>query len=132
MDPAVREAVRHRAEGRCKYCHLCQAQAPLPLFHIEHIRPKKHNGTDDVNNLCLACNYCNLHKSCYLTGIDPLTNLITRLFYPRTDKWEEHFQMNGALIVGRTAIGRVTVLVLNVNDQERLDLRLELLDAGSA
>ncbi len=79
-----------------------------------------------MDNPCLACNYCNLHKASNLTGIDPITSNVTRLFNPRTDRWDEHFLMKGALIVGRTAVGRVTILVPNMNDQDRLDLRTEM------
>ena len=63
-------------------------------------------------------------------GIDPLTDVVTRLFNPRSDDWREHFAFDGPRIVGRTPIGRVTVRVLNMNDQERLELRLELLETG--
>src|SRR5438094_10025333 len=128
MDAATRARVRRRSNGRCEYCGLPQAAAPFPVFHVEHIRPKKHGGTDTDGNLCLACNFCNLHKSSNLTGIDPVTDLITPLFNPRTEDWREHFSFEGGTIVGRTATGRVTVRVLNMNDQERLGLRLELLE----
>jgi hypothetical protein len=130
IDAAVRERIRLRAKGRCEYCRLPQAHAPFPLFHIEHIRPKKHSGADRDDNLCLACNYCNLHKSSNLTGINPLTNAIVRLFDPRNDDWDEHFEFEGARIVGRTAIGRATVRVLNMNDSERVELRLEFIEKG--
>ena len=129
MDAATREQVRLRAKDRCEYCRLPQAQAPIPLFHIEHIRPKKHGGTDADDNLCLACNYCNLHKGSNLSGIDPLTDSIARLFDPRNDEWSEHFSFHGARIVGRTAVGRATVRVLGMNDRERVELRLHLLES---
>ena len=130
MDAATRERVRRRANGRCEYYRLPQAGAPFPVFHIEHIRPKKHGGTDADDNLCLACNFCNFHKSSNLTGIDPATDAITPLFNPRTDAWHEHFAFDEGTIIGRTAIGRATARVLNMNDQERLELRLELLEIG--
>jgi hypothetical protein len=46
-----------------------------------------------------------------------------RLFHPRRDKWTEHFAMDGALIVGKTPIGRVTVSLLRMNDARRLRVR---------
>jgi hypothetical protein len=130
MDAAARARVRRRANERCEYCRLRQSQAPFPVFHIEHVRPKKHGGSDAEGNLCLACNFCNLHKSSNLTGIDPLTDSITPLFDPRKDIWQEHFAFDREHIVGRTPVGRVTTRVLNMNDRERLALRLELLHAG--
>ena len=130
MDAASRERVWRRASGRCEYCRLRQEQAPFPRFHVEHIRPKKHGGTGAETNLCLACNYCSLHKSSNLTGIDPLTDSTERLFNPRKDHWHEHFAFDGPRIEGPTPIGRATVGVLNMNDSERLELRLELLESG--
>jgi hypothetical protein len=130
MDAATRERVRRRASTRCEYCGLPQARVSFALFHVEHIRPKKHGGTDAEDNLCLACNYCNIHKSSNLTGIDPQTELITPLFNPRRDRWLEHFALHGGAIVGLTAVGRVTVRVLNMNDPERIELRVEILDSS--
>ena len=126
MDQALRAKVRARAQHRCEYCRLFQRQAPFAVFHIEHIRPRKHAGTDHEDNLCLACNFCNLHKSSNLTGIDPQTNAITPLFDPRRDSWVEHFQFESAGIAGITATGRATIRVLNMNDPERCELRFEL------
>jgi hypothetical protein len=131
MDSALRARIRNRAKNRCEYCALPQEHAPFPLFHIEHIRPKKHGGSDAEDNLCLACNYCNLHKSSNLTGIDPQTGSITPLYHPRKDRWDEHFAFDGASVVGRTAIGRATVRVLNMNDPERVELRLVWRRGGS-
>lgn len=106
MDAAQREQVRRRASDRCEYCRLEQKHAPFPTFHIEHIRARKHGGKTDESNLCLACSFCNLHKSSNLTGIDSDTDEITRLFNPRSDNWEEHFQFNDASIIGITPIGK--------------------------
>jgi len=115
--------VRRRAGDRCEYCRLHQDDSPLAALHIEHIRPKKHGGTDHDSNLCLACIDCNLHKGPNLTGVDPSTGQITGLFNPRTEAWEEHFAFDGILLVGLTAVGRTTVRVLDMNSDERLDLR---------
>lgn len=74
MTEAVRRFVRERAGHRCEYCQLHQDDSPLAALHIEHIRPRKHGGTDDEENLALACIDCNLRKGPNLTGIDPLTD----------------------------------------------------------
>ncbi len=44
--------------------------------------------------------------------------------------WARHFRWRGALLIGRTAIGRVTVAVLNLNDPLRVDLREGLMEEG--
>ena len=124
MTDAVRELVRQRAGQRCEYCGLHQRESPLASLHIEHIRPRKHGGTDDPANLCLACIDCNLCKGSNLTGIDPESGAITQLFHPRKDLWDDHFQWLAIQIVRKTAIGRATVRTLNLNSEERLDLRL--------
>ena len=75
----IRAQVRQRAQNACEYCHLHQEDSPLAALHVEHIIPKIHGGSDDVENLALACIDCNLHKGTNLTGFDPETNVITEL-----------------------------------------------------
>ncbi len=130
IDENTRRIVRARAANRCEYCGMAQEHIPFPRFHIEHIRPIKHGGSDSVENLCQACGQCNLHKSSNLTGFDPQTDKLTALFHPRNDDWSEHFTNEGAVIVGLTPIGRTTVRVLNMNDPDRIELRAELLSQG--
>lgn len=123
MQDAVRQRVRSRAGHRCEYCHLRQEDSPLARLHIEHIIPKKHGGTNQEQNLALACIDCNLHKGSNLTGIDPRTGEICRLFHPRRQRWDDHFQWQGIYIEGKTDTGRVTVRVLEMNSEDRLALR---------
>lgn len=123
MNAATRTLVRRRAADRCEYCQLHQDDSPLAALHIEHIRPRKHGGTDDESNLCLACIDCNLRKGPNLTGIDPQTGAVTPLFHPRQQKWDDHFAWEGIRIAGKTAIGRTTVQVLEMNSDDQLNLR---------
>jgi hypothetical protein len=95
----------------------------LATFHIEHILPRKHSGSDDLDNLALACSDCNLHKGSNIAGYDPETGKLTELFNPRRHVWSEHFERQRAMIVGVTAIGRTTIEVMQLNTEERLDLR---------
>lgn len=124
MDANLRSAVRERAAQCCEYCHRSQADSPLIAFHVEHIIPRKHDGSDRLDNLALACPDCNLHKGCDLTGIDTETGTVTRLFDPRTQRWDEHFVWQGLRIVGQTAVGRTTVRVPDLNSPARLRVRL--------
>ena len=124
MDAETRAAVRERAGHCCEYCQLRQVDSPLIPLQIEHIIPRKHGGLDTLDNLALACAECNLHKGSNLTGIDPDTSQITRLFDPRQDTWLEHFQRIGPRIVGLTAIGRTTIRVLELNAPARLRVRI--------
>ena len=123
MNPATRAAVRERAGSRCEYCKLRQDDSPLAVHHIEHIVPRFHGGTDELDNLALACIDCNLHKGPNLTGIDPDTDQVTELFHPRHSRWDDHFAWRGIYIIGKTAVGRTTVIVLHMNSDEQLALR---------
>ncbi len=123
IDAATRGQVRARAKDSCEYCQLRQDDSPLAALHVEHIIPKVHGGTDDLDNLALACIDCNLHKGTNLTGIDPNTSEITKLFHPRRDEWSEQFKWDGNYVVGKTAVGRTTVRVLNMNSEDQITLR---------
>ena len=124
MTRALQNLIRRRAGNRCEYCQLHQVDSPLAALHIEHIIPRKHGGTDEADNLCVACIDCNLHKGPNLTGIDPDTGAVTELFHPRRQRWEDHFEWQGVRIAGTTPAGRSTVRVLDMNSDERLDLRI--------
>lgn len=119
----VRTYVRERAHNLCEYCHLHQDDSPWAALHIEHIIPKIHGGADEPENLALACIDCNLHKGTNLTGIDPQTNQLTELFHPRRQSWDEHFELQGVYVVGKTATGRTTIRVLDINSDDQITLR---------
>jgi hypothetical protein len=120
--PSLRERIRSVSGGCCEYCRLPQNHDPLP-FHIEHVIAKKHRGPTRFENLALACAACNLFKASNIAGLDPTSRKLTRLFHPRVDDWNDHFEWEGPLLVGLTAIGRTTVEVLNINAHERVSLR---------
>ncbi len=126
MDVATRNIVRERSKNQCEYCLLRQEHSPLAPLQIEHIRPKKHRGTDDLANLALACIDCNLAKSSNIAGMDPDTDTLTPLFHPRLHRWNDHFEWKGVFIMGITPEGRTTVDVLDMNSDDRVELRLLL------
>ncbi|MBI1901584.1 MAG: HNH endonuclease [Planctomycetia bacterium] len=128
----MRDAVRERAQHRCEYCHLPQAALPLCPFHVEHIIAQQHGGHDSPDNLALACEQCNLFKGPNLSSIDPRTRQIIVLFHPRHDVWLDHFRLQGAVIVGRTAVGRATARLLQMNRQRRVQFRAALMAAGAS
>jgi hypothetical protein len=130
MDVAARQFVRTRAAERCEYCRLPQAAVPLLTFHVEHIIPRQHGGSDDAANLALACPWCNRGKGPNLSGRDEETQTIVPLFNPRTQSWTEHFAYRGPIIVGQTPLGRATVRVLAMNRADALQMRAWLLREG--
>ena len=123
---AVRRFVEERADGRCEYCRFHQDDEPAIKFQIEHTIPRQHGGSDQVDNLALACLHCNSHKGPNLAGIDPETGEMVPLFNPRVDNWFDHFLLVSPFIVGQTARGRATVRVLQMNADQRVSLRLQL------
>lgn len=129
MDRRLQAAVRLRAEGRCEYCQFPEPAARLP-FQVDHIIPEKHRGPTTLENLALSCFSCNTHKGPNLGGLDPRTGELTRLFHPRRDRWEDHFAWEGPVLIGRTAIGRVTIQVLCINDADAIAVRQSLLEEG--
>ncbi|MBY0522118.1 MAG: HNH endonuclease [Gemmataceae bacterium] len=130
MNESVRNAVRRRARSRCEYCLLPELHALLAPFQVEHIIARQHEGPSTLSNLALACHRCNLHKGPNLTGIDPRSRRLVPLFHPRRMKWSRHFRWQGPILIGRTAIGRATIHVLNMNEQVRADLRQSLIAEG--
>ena len=129
MDAATRRAVMARAEDRCEYCRLPQTAAPFFTFHVEHIVALQHVEDDSLENLALACPDCNRFKGPNLSTLIPETRQLVALFHPRQDVWEEHFEFQGAVIVGRTDRGRATVRLLNMNSDERVLMRTELIES---
>ena len=129
MDAGLRRLVWQRASGRCEYCRMRQEFDEL-TFQVEHIIPRKHNGPDEPGNLALACFACNNHKGTNLSGLDSQTGQMTRLFHPRQDKWDEHFEWKQGRLIGLTAIGRTTIDVLAINLTYRCELRMALIEEG--
>ncbi len=63
-------------------------------------------------------------------GYDPETDRVTLLFDPRNDAWSDHFTWDGAVLVGKTSIGRTTIDVLGINAAPRVEHRRLLMEAG--
>ncbi len=124
-----REQVRHRAEGRCEYCRKPELVSTYG-YHVDHVIPIAHGGNSEPTNLAWACFECNISKGRDVASYDPVTRLLTPLYNPRTDIWEQHFAFQGARIVGVSAIGRVTVRLLSLNAPDQIETRQLLMDIG--
>lgn len=127
----LRREIRARAGGCCEYCRISEAML-LVGCEIDHIVSRKHGGATESSNLALCCARCNRAKGTDLGSIRPTTGKLVRLFNPRLDRWDEHFVIEGARIVGLTEIGRATATLLRFNDDERVLERAALLRAGKA
>jgi hypothetical protein len=127
----VRARVRAEAGDRCGYCLARQRYVFGPL-EIEHIRPRAMGGTDDEQNLWLSCRLCNSFKGASTHGVEPTTGATVPLFDPRQQPWDEHFAWGdgGLRIIGRSASGRATVEVLQLNNAIAVMVRGEWIAAG--
>jgi HNH endonuclease len=119
---ALARAVRLRAQGRCQYC-LMHESLQGATFHVEHVIPQSKGGESILENLALACPGCNLHKADKTIAPDPLTGEQVALFHPVRQRWSEHFRFKSREMEGLTAIGRATVVLLNLNHLRRQRIR---------
>jgi hypothetical protein len=127
----IRRKIIEIAQNRCGYC-LSHQQFVRSKLEIEHIQPKSEGGTDNEENLWLACGLCNRYKAAQTEVFDEETNAIVKLFNPRLQNWSKHFawSADGAEIIGLTATGRVTVKALKLNNQIAVEVRRNWIIAG--
>ena len=97
---------------------------------MDHIVARQHGGAATAENLALACCSCNRHKGPNLSGMDPETKRVIRLFNPRTQIWQEHFVWNEASLGGKTEVGRATIQTLNINRPDAVAVRALLMEEG--
>lgn len=105
----VRSRLVTKAGFKCSYCHarLSERQGA-----VDHIIPRKLNGTDDESNLAFCCNNCNSRKGERVSGVDPVTNKWSKLFNPKTQHWDDHFHVWAGDVCGKTSTGRATAHLL--------------------
>jgi len=115
----LRQIVAARANHVCEYCLLAEEDAYF-RFQVEHIISRKHGGSSEIDNLTLACVFCNLHKGTDIASLIPIRNELVRFYNPRSDRWSEHFALNQTLIESLTAIGQVTIRILQMNHHDRM------------
>ncbi|MCP5103737.1 MAG: HNH endonuclease [bacterium] len=125
----LRRLVSDRAENRCEYCLLPQVAA-LFKHEPDHIVSSQHGGETNESNLALACMRCNRYKGPNIGSIDPLTGKLVPFFNPRIHDWKNHFELEGAMIHPLTPEARVTVKILRLNDEDRVEERRRLLAVG--
>jgi len=77
-----------------------------------------------------VCLFCNRFKGPNVGSFDPQTGELVPFYNPRTQDWYNHFELDGAMIRPLTAEARITVIILRLNDQERINERQKLMEAG--
>ena len=127
----LRRLVAQESGGRCGYCRSPESITGIPL-DIDHIMPTSLGGLTVQENLWAACSRCNVYKGDRVAALDPKTGERVPLFNPRTQSWAEHFVWieAGTRILGRTAIGRATVVALRLNRAPLVNARLVWVSVG--
>ncbi|MFM8927403.1 MAG: HNH endonuclease [Rhodoluna sp.] len=127
----LKAQIQQHDRARCSYCLTQALNSGIPLS-FDHILPLSQRGTTRFENVCLACRSCNEFKSAQIQAIDPLTGERVSLFHPRQQSWQHHFAWceDGTRIEGRSAIGRATVLALQLNHPTIVVARRRWVAAG--
>ena len=115
----TRQTVGSRANFVCEYCLIAEADAYF-RFQVEHIISRKHGGSSELENLALACVFCNRYKGSDIASLIPETSELVRFHNPRTDRWREHFHLNGVVIESLTEIGEATARILQMNHDDQI------------
>ena len=74
--------------------------------------------------------FSNRHKGSDIGSILWRSGNLVRFFNPRTDRWGDHFKLDGADIKPESDIGEVTVQIFNFNHVERILEREVLMSIG--
>ena len=127
----LRNELAELDKHRCAYCLSADFLTGQRLT-IDHIRPIAAGGTDALTNLCLACRSCNEFKGARFEAIDVVSAETIPLFNPRTQTWSDHFAWSedGASSEAKSATGRVTVKLLNMNNDLIVKVRKRWVLAG--
>ena len=129
LSAELRRQVSSTAENICEYC-LIHEDDTFFGCHVDHIISEKHGGLTTADNLAFACSICNLRKGSDIASLTS-AGILTRLYNPRTDIWSQHFALSDAVIEPLTDIGEVTVSLLQLNTNERVLERQELIEIQS-
>lgn len=115
----IRQIIAVRAQHVCEYCLLAEEDAFFK-FQIEHIISRKHGGSTELENLALACVFCNRYKGSDIASLIPVTRELVRFYNPRTMRWREHFRLKEVIIEALTEIGEATVRILQMNHDDQI------------
>ena len=110
--PDVKERLKEETKDKCAYCE--SKVSVVAYGDIEHVTPKsiKPELTFEWDNLTFACQKCNGKKSNKEGIADPYVDPI-----------DENFFFIGQFIKGRTEMGRLTQLELDLNRAELIEDR---------
>ena len=120
----IKNALSIMSSGKCAFCEtlLHEESKYLEVEHFHH----KNLYQDEVvewSNLLPSCKRCNAAKGVHDTKIEPIIN--PSEIDPRLHLYLNHYRMQG-----KDELGKMTISVLNLNDQERMvTVRFKIGDA---
>jgi len=131
INSELREQLEKRDKKRCLYCLTTEENCGLKM-HVDHIIPVSVGGDTILENLCLACFSCNVHKGAKQVWNDPLNQEIVPLFHPLHQNWNEHFcwDETKSKITALSSCGRATIEVLKMNNPTVVNARKRWVSAG--
>lgn len=127
ISKAFRLKVQQRAASKCEYCRIPDLGLAFP-FHVDHIQAVKHGGKTTLENLAYCCPDCNYYKGTDFATF--LGNKVVLFFNPRTERWENHFEMLDGIILPLTETGHATNQIFQFNLPARVTYRIELEAVG--
>lgn len=125
ISDSVRKQVAVRARFLCEYCKITEEQSFF-AFQIDHVISIRHGGDSTIENLAWTCYPCNHAKGADIGTILLPEIEFVRLFNPRIDQWDDHFELEHGLIHGKTHIALATIKLLKLNDVDRIIERQEI------
>jgi hypothetical protein len=127
----LRKQLSEVDDQRCAYCRTSEACSGFPMV-VDHVIPQSKGGRTEFENLCMSCHRCNEFKCDAISGEDPITGETVALFHPRQQPWAEHFRWDaeGVRIIGTTAVGRASVIALQMNNEVIVPARRRWLSVG--
>lgn len=119
ISPAIRQQVANRANNVCEYCLIAEEDSYF-RHQVEHIISLKHGGSSNLENLALACVFCNRNKGSDVAALVPETQIAVRFYDPRSDRWSDHFRIDGVFIALLTDSAEATIRILQMNHSDQI------------
>ncbi|MCK7546183.1 HNH endonuclease [Marinobacter bryozoorum] len=113
----IKEPLLRSSFGKCSYCE-CDLTEESKYMEVEHFEDKKHNPDKVVTweNLLPACKKCNGSKGTHDVISEPILN-------PYVNDPREHLAIRFYRMRGLTQLGKNSIDVVGLNNQERLVLK---------
>lgn len=126
---ATRKLIMERAGHRCEYCRVLEYLSSFD-YHIDHIIGIQHDGSNSLNNLAYVCSSCNWKKGPNISTVLHIEGPLIQLFNPRIHDWVEHFEVQKGIILPLTLIAEGTIKLLELNQDNKIEERFEMMLAG--